>query len=346
MTMTKQYPKISVCVPVYNGEKYIAQTLASLLEQDYPDFEVIVSDNQSTDGTAEIVRRLAAQNTRLAYTCTPERYGAAEHNFNNCLKLGVGEFIAVYHADDIYYKDMLRKSADALLADASLGAVVTLADKIGSDGKIIGDGSFFYSNSVSDYNLQNAVSDVLRVGCSPFMCSSAMFRRALLAQHGLQWEHNKYRSSSDLGLFLKILRHAGIKLIKERLMGYRISQAQGSTALIRQRTRKGDYFLVLRDYREYIERDAYKGNYCFSVCKDLLVRALNFTYAGEVRKSDRRLKLFFSFFFNRAGLLYTLPKAYMLPLLGYSLLVINHLAPSAKLKRLLAGTLLRLGRTE
>lgn len=344
--MSKPYPKISVCVPVYNGEKYIAQTLVSLLGQDYPDFEVIVSDNQSTDGTAEIVRDLAAQNSRLVYTKTVERYGAAEHNFNNCLKLGGGEFLAVYHADDIYYKDMLRKSADTLLADSSLGAAVTLADKIGSDGKVIGDGRFFYSNSASDYNLQNAISDALRIGCSPFICSSAMFRRALLAQHGLQWEPHKYRSSSDLGLFLKLLRFAGIRLIKERLMGYRISQAQGSTSLIRQRTRKGDYFLVLRDYRDYIERDAYKGNYCFSVCKDLLVRALNFTYSGDIFKSDRRVKLFFRFFFSRVGLLCTLPKACLLPMLGCSLLAINHLVPSAKLKRRMVGLISRLGRTE
>ena len=342
--MKTSLPKITVCVPVYNGEKYLAATLSSLLEQDYPDYEVIVSDNQSTDGTAAIAQEFAAKSPRFSWSPAPQRYGAAEHNFNRCLGLGTGELVAVYHADDIYHRDMLRKCAEALAADPALGAVATLAEKIGPDGRVAGDGTFFYANEFEAYDLRLGVGEALRVGCSPFMCSSAMFRRAVLAAHGLRWEHERYRSASDLGLFLKLLRHAGLRLIKERLMGYRISQGQGSTALIKNRTLKGDYFRVLRDYRELIAGSPYEGRYCLSLCKDLLVRALNFAYSGETRRSARRARLCLGLWAARLGLLRALPQAWLLPPLA--LLVMGLYLLPAALRRRAAAALLRAGRPD
>lgn len=341
---TTRFPKVSVCVPVYNGEKYIERTIISLLNLDYPDYEIIFSDNHSTDDTAAIIKKYAGETGRIQYVLTREHYSYGEYNFNNCLKLGGGEFVAVYHADDIYYRDILKKSAQVLAENDDVGAVVTRGDRIDPGGNKIGDGSFFYTNSVSDYDLESGLSDALRIGCSPFICSSAMFRRRIMDRYNLVWDCKKHRTSSDLGLFLNVLKHCRIKLIQERLMGYRITQSQGSTTVIRNRTDKGNYFLVLRDYRPQIAVNKYRNNYWYSIVKDLLVRALNFAYNGDTRRSDRRIKLFLRIFAGKFGFLYKFPSAYLMLLLGLSLLAVNHLIVFDGLRRRLVIAAFKLGR--
>lgn len=331
-------------MPVYNGEKYVEQTILSLLALDYPDYEIIFSDNHSTDGTAAIIKHYAQKTGRIGYVLTKEFHYYGEYNFNNCLTLGDGEYVAVYHADDVYYRDILRRSAEALAGDASVGAVVARAERIDANGDKIGDGSFFYENSVSDYDFDAALSDALRIGCSPFICSSAMFRRETIKKHGLAWNCEKYKTSSDLGLFLNLLKHAKIKLIRENMLAYRITQTQGSTTVIRNRLGKGNYFLVLRDYRPQIAANKYRPNYYYSVAKDLLVRALNFTYAGEYARSDRRLKAFFRVFWGKFQFLRKFPSAWLMLCLGGGVWLLNRAIPFEAVRKKLVFWAFKLGR--
>ena len=64
-----EQPRVSIGLPVYNGENYLAESLDALLSQTYPDFELIISDNASTDRTEEICRKYAARPTRGSATC-------------------------------------------------------------------------------------------------------------------------------------------------------------------------------------------------------------------------------------------------------------------------------------
>ena len=68
-------PRLSIGIPVYNGENYLAETLDSLLGQSYENFELIISDNASTDGTAGICRRYMKQDSRIRYICQPRNIG-------------------------------------------------------------------------------------------------------------------------------------------------------------------------------------------------------------------------------------------------------------------------------
>ena len=77
-------PKVSVCIPVYNGSDYIADTIQSVLEQTYKDFHILVCDNCSTDNTEEIVRNF--RDPRLTYTQNPKNLGLIG-NANRCLEL-------------------------------------------------------------------------------------------------------------------------------------------------------------------------------------------------------------------------------------------------------------------
>ena len=76
-------PRLSIGLPVYNGENYLAAAIESLLGQTYGDFELIISDNASTDGTEDICRGYAAQDPRIRYCRQPQNIGGApNHNYS------------------------------------------------------------------------------------------------------------------------------------------------------------------------------------------------------------------------------------------------------------------------
>jgi glycosyltransferase involved in cell wall biosynthesis len=106
-------PRLSIGLPVYNGEKYLAESLDALLGQTYEDFELIISDNASTDGTADICRRYAKQDSRIRYIRQERNMGCAPNH--NCLVTQArGELFKWASDDDLYARDMIRLCVDAL----------------------------------------------------------------------------------------------------------------------------------------------------------------------------------------------------------------------------------------
>lgn len=91
---------VSLCVPVYNGARYLPETLASLRAQDHADLEVIISDNGSSDATEEICRAAVADDERIKYVRSPVNRGGA-WNFNAALGLARGEYSKIAAADDV-----------------------------------------------------------------------------------------------------------------------------------------------------------------------------------------------------------------------------------------------------
>jgi len=106
-------PRLTVGLPVYNGANYLAESLDALLGQSYEDFELIISDNASTDGTAGICRRYEKQDSRIRYIRQPRNIGLApNHNF--VVEQASGELFKWASNDDLYGRDLLRRCVDAL----------------------------------------------------------------------------------------------------------------------------------------------------------------------------------------------------------------------------------------
>jgi glycosyltransferase involved in cell wall biosynthesis len=106
-------PRLTVGLPVYNGEKYLAESLDSLLGQTFEDFELIISDNASTDSTAEICRRYEKQDSRVRYFRQPRNIGSTpNHNF--VAAQGRGEMFKWASHDDLYAPELLSRCVEAL----------------------------------------------------------------------------------------------------------------------------------------------------------------------------------------------------------------------------------------
>jgi glycosyltransferase involved in cell wall biosynthesis len=112
-------PLVSVGVPVYNGQKYLATTLDSLLAQSLRDFEIVISDNASSDRTAEISRCYQEKDSRIRYFRNDQNIGGAL-NFNRAFELSSAPLFHAGACDDLYQPRFLERCVDALERDSSL----------------------------------------------------------------------------------------------------------------------------------------------------------------------------------------------------------------------------------
>ena len=106
-------PKITLGLLVYNGERYLGQTIDSLLSQTYGDFELLVSDNASTDGTEDICRSYAAQDRRISYVRQRENVGAMG-NFNYLASRATTDYFKWCAADDLIAPSFLATCIEFL----------------------------------------------------------------------------------------------------------------------------------------------------------------------------------------------------------------------------------------
>lgn len=92
-------PKVSLLVPVYNGERFLAECLDSVRTQNFPDMEILIADDDSTDGSAALIQRYATEDRRIRWWKNDCNLGLAA-NFNRCLREAKGEYIKYVLQDD------------------------------------------------------------------------------------------------------------------------------------------------------------------------------------------------------------------------------------------------------
>jgi glycosyltransferase involved in cell wall biosynthesis len=114
-------PRVSIGLPVYNGERYLARALASVLDQDFTNFELIICDNASTDRTAEICHSSAGHDPRVRYHRNTRNLGAGP-NYDKCFHLARGTYFKWAAHDDCLAPGYLSKTVAAM--DAAPDAVL------------------------------------------------------------------------------------------------------------------------------------------------------------------------------------------------------------------------------
>ena len=135
-SMTLDCPSVSICVPVYNGENYLRQAIDSILDQTHKDFELIISDNASTDRTSEICREALARDRRVRYFRAPVNGGLA-WNFNHAFHLARGNYLVWLGHDDLMGKEYLARCVDALNGDSAAVLSYTNSNYIDHKGEVI-----------------------------------------------------------------------------------------------------------------------------------------------------------------------------------------------------------------
>jgi glycosyltransferase involved in cell wall biosynthesis len=130
-------PRLSIGLPVFNGEKYLKDALDSILAQTYTDFELIISDNASTDRTPQICREYAAKDHRIRYYRNEQNLGASK-NFNHAFELSSGEYFKWIAHDDVLAPEFIEKCISVLDRDPSVVLCYPKAGRIDEHGTLVG----------------------------------------------------------------------------------------------------------------------------------------------------------------------------------------------------------------
>lgn len=204
-------PIVSVIMPVYNGERYLQPAIRSILEQTMGDFELIVIDDASSDGTASLLAQ--CDDPRLRVIRHDSNRGIVDA-LNHGLSHARGQYIARMDADDISRPERLEKQLAFLQEHPDVGLVGSW---------ILGFGEV-RRKYVHRYPVTHDAIRALMLFENAFAHSTVMFSHAVLQEHGLRYsEHFKY--VEDWALWWQIAGVSRVANLPEVLLDYRINKA-------------------------------------------------------------------------------------------------------------------------
>ncbi|MFH1946893.1 MAG: glycosyltransferase [Candidatus Magasanikbacteria bacterium] len=243
-------PLISIITITNNREKYIAESIESVLKQSFKDWELIIIDDASTDNTAEVVEEYTAQDHRIKFHHENINLGITKAR-NLALGLAQGKYIAVLDSDDVWAdSDKLQKqylflenNSDHVLVG---GAVIVMNEH--------GQEISRFKNPSTDKNIRSGI--LLR---NPFLNSSSMFRREVAVNCGT---YENYTVGEDYDLFLKIGKMGKFANLEDYLVKYR-KHDSGITWSKRVRAAKDHLIIIAKFKKNY-------PNYFLAVIKGYL----------------------------------------------------------------------------
>lgn len=248
-------PLVSICIPAFNAEATLSETLESVLAQDYPKLDVVVSDNQSTDSTKAIVERYAQCGVRYCrhpqgHPATMPDYRGVFANWDFALAQGHGDYLCLFHSDDLYEPSIVKKQIEVMQAYPNVGAVFTRMRMIGEDSRPIRMGEselpdeFRGCKKVDFPTLLNLVLAHGNFLSTP----SVMLRRSMLYFVG-RFDERRFLTAADFELWLRIaLKGYEIAIIDQPLVKCRVSRRHLTAQYNKLRTTLADGFGVLDHY--------------------------------------------------------------------------------------------------
>jgi glycosyltransferase involved in cell wall biosynthesis len=205
-------PKVSVIIPVYNGEKYIAQAVNSVLNQTYQDFELIVVDDGSTDRTAEILEKYGDKITYI-YQNNRERSAARNKGICSCS----GEYLAFLDADDMWLPHKLKQQVQLLDLSPEIGLAHGIAFFIDESGHRIHQNGRQMAGSLESGSEVYKSLLFENIIASP----TVMVRKSCFDRVGLFDESMTY--TEDWDMWLRIAIHYRVGITRRPLACYRIN---------------------------------------------------------------------------------------------------------------------------
>lgn len=292
--------QVCVCVPTYNAERTLAETLESILCQTYPHLKIIVVDNASTDSTLQIADAFALKDPRVRVSRNSENIGG-EGNFTRCINLASGDYTAIFHSDDIYSHEMVARQVEFLDNNPGAGAVFTMAvniDSNGKEGKVHSLPHELGAGLPGPYNFAAIFKAMLRNGNFIF-CPGAMVRTSVYKEDVKVWDIGLYSTSSDADVWLRILKKHPVGIIDAPLLKYRVGQASFSYHASRLRTAPHDMLKVFREYLDGyasdIAGDPELRDFRLLELKDTITRGFNLLVSGCRREASSLLHALFRF---------------------------------------------------
>ncbi len=215
-------PVISILLPVYNGERYLEEAINSALSQSFSDFELIMSDDDSKDGSREIIERFRKQDSRINFVRNEENKGLFA-NYNQCLSMASGKYIKPFAQDDIFAPAAIERMLELMEGDDSIALVSCACNIIDAQGQTAKTRSTFPKSTRvkgKDAVLYNLLALTNWIG-EP----STVMYRAQYAGTGFDTNHFHY---GDLDMWLRVLLNGDYYFLSEPLSSFRRHQGSAT----------------------------------------------------------------------------------------------------------------------
>jgi len=209
--MEKDSPTlVSIIIPVYNAEKYILETIKSVLSQDYKPIEIIVIDDGSTDNTAKIIKSL---NTEIRYVFQENQGVSAARNHG--FKLSEGQYLCFLDADDWYYPQNIKEKVNYFLHNPSCGLIHSWVE--------ITDRNLNIKKTVMGKEGENITQEVLNfIPTAIPSPSNVMLKRSVINEIG-GFDLN-LSTSADFDMWLRITHKFKVGMLNKPLVKYRLHE--------------------------------------------------------------------------------------------------------------------------
>jgi glycosyltransferase involved in cell wall biosynthesis len=238
---SRSRPLVTVIVPVWNGARYLRESLGSILKQTYAPIEVIVMDDASDDATPEIAQSYGEQVRYCRQPSTRGIYG----NANQGIAMARGEFIAIYHADDIYDPRIVGREVAFLERYPEAGAVfssMVMIDRSGNEAARLTLPPTVRGDRPVRFDV--VLNTMLLYKNQFLMCPSSMVRASVYRDVGV-YRDEQFRNTSDVDMWLRIARAYPIGVLEEHLLRYRFGHGSSAQRYHYLRTDPNRYFAIM-----------------------------------------------------------------------------------------------------
>lgn len=211
---------VSVCIPVFNPGAYLSRAISSVLCQSYPDYELIIVDDGSTEPVASVVHQF--DDTRIWYYQNAHNLGLVA-NWNRCIELSSGDYITIFHQDDLMNRENLASKVAVLDRHSDVGLVYSDITRINADDRFVG--KHYIKQPDRDLVMTGATlfAMVAETG-NPIACPAVMVRRACYRQLG--GFDSRLPFATDLEMWLRIARSYAVAYVAQPLVSHRVHSKQ------------------------------------------------------------------------------------------------------------------------
>ncbi|MBP7807798.1 MAG: glycosyltransferase [Bacteroidia bacterium] len=205
-------PLVSIVIPAYNSERFISETIRSVLNQTYSAWELIAVNDGSTDATPEIIQSFVKTDGRIRLI--NQNNGGVSVARNNGAKNAKGDFLCFLDSDDVWLENNLKKKMNLLLSDKTLDFVFSDRNLIDEESNIIKPGPLGFDTEIFENTLLWNGEPV------PGPCSNVVFKR-LCMEKGISF-HPELSNIADKHFIIQLSRYFKGKRLPEILFNYRI----------------------------------------------------------------------------------------------------------------------------
>jgi len=246
-------PKVSAIVPVYNGDRYLREAVESALKQNYPDLEIIVVDDGSTDKSGEIANQLAKDFPQQVKTVHQPNSGLVGAR-NTAIAHATGDLLALLDSDDIWLPNHISESVAVFEKEKAVGLVHANIILINSEGHVLNTPN----NRRWSANQQEAWQQIF-LRNEHVSCATAVFRRSIIDRiGGFDIDFNRL-GCEDRDMWLRISAVSNVSYIDAVHAKYRIHESNMSKSIdkMHQARMKLIYKHASEDMKNNVIRRAY-----------------------------------------------------------------------------------------